>query len=220
MRNPRIVLGIYHCVPRLLLCALYAFKTFCFFRAKGNQQQIAVIYKYEFAGSNVHCRFLEIILLCVVVVQIKIEAINLESLVVKGIPLDHIKFSSCKKIRNLSLCRIYLENNHLEALISNIPLIENLALSNCNSLEKEHIKISSQHLKCFHYNRICSTFKVLIWPENLKNLRRRHLLLNWKHLKVNTDCKPEKEKESNLKDALMRIAPSLETLRINENVIF
>ncbi|XP_062082934.1 F-box/LRR-repeat protein At3g26922-like [Humulus lupulus] len=66
-----------------------------------------------------------------------------------------------------------------------------------------------------------STYKALIWPENLKNICR-YPLLNWKHLRVITNCcnpcKPENE--SDLKDALMWISPSLETLSINEKVIF
>ncbi|KAM6576181.1 hypothetical protein CsatB_028018 [Cannabis sativa] len=232
--------------------------------------------------------------------QIQVEATNLESLVVEGIyiPLNDINFSSCEKIRNLSLSTVYFENNHLssfEALISDFPLIENLALNNCNLLKLEHLKISSQHLKSFHlrnchYSRddgemmvvtiesapklayFCyegylnfsismesssnlvngeimirervrdygtiwfidmmnflvnlkcpwnivtlhvSTYEALICPPKLKNICR-YSVLNWKHLRVITYCPPEKELD--LKEALMWIAPSLETLSINEKV--
>ncbi|KAM6584166.1 hypothetical protein CsatB_011168 [Cannabis sativa] len=58
--------------------------------------------------------------------------------------------------------------------------------------------------------------KDLILSEDLKRLYRSPLL-NWKHLKIITDDKPQKE--SDLKDALMWISPSLETLSINENAI-
>ncbi|XP_062089018.1 putative F-box/FBD/LRR-repeat protein At4g13965 [Humulus lupulus] len=57
--------------------------------------------------------------------------------------------------------------------------------------------------------------KDLILSENFKKICRSPLL-NWKHLRVITD-KPERE--SNLKDSLMWISPSLETLSINGKVI-
>ncbi|XP_062091717.1 F-box/LRR-repeat protein At4g14103-like [Humulus lupulus] len=58
--------------------------------------------------------------------------------------------------------------------------------------------------------------KDLMLSENLKRLYRSPLL-KWKHLRVITDCKPKTE--SDLKDALMWISPSLETLSINEKII-
>ncbi|XP_030506129.2 putative FBD-associated F-box protein At5g22720 [Cannabis sativa] len=243
--------------------------------------------------------------------HIHVDAINLESLVLCGVSFDQIIVSSCKKIRNLSLTKFYgsiHQPSSFEALISNFPLIENLTLSYCNTLKSEDFKISSQHLKCFHFENfdylydggemkvvtiesapklayICyegdlnfrismksssplngkiiiretqidydaewfvnmliflvnlscswntvtlhvSTYKALIcpenlkslcsliWPENLKNLCSRDPLLKWKHLRVITN---ELGKESDLKDALMVIAPCLETLSINKKVIF
>ncbi|KAM6595322.1 hypothetical protein CsatA_005846 [Cannabis sativa] len=63
--------------------------------------------------------------------------------------------------------------------------------------------------------QVC-TSEALIWPENLKN-ECPYPLLNWKHLRVITDCKPEKEYV--LEDALMNLT-SLETLSINGKNIF
>ncbi|XP_060965775.1 F-box/FBD/LRR-repeat protein At3g26920-like [Cannabis sativa] len=266
------------------------------------------LYDYCFYGMNVQLqslslKFMELMFVDIddIEVQIEVEAINLESLVVDGIPLNRINFSSCKKIRDLSLpsSRDNSPLSSFEALISNIPLVENLALS-CNSSKSEHLKISSQHLKCFDFENRCYSynggemkvvtiesapklayisyqgnlnFKVsmessslvngkiiildaridydtkwfidllnffvnlsyswntvtlkvcnyesLIWPENLpKNLKNlfRYPLVSWKHLEVFTNYDPEKE--SDLKEALMWISPSLETLSINEKVIF
>uniref|UniRef100_A0A803PYY1 F-box domain-containing protein n=1 Tax=Cannabis sativa TaxID=3483 RepID=A0A803PYY1_CANSA len=61
------------------------------------------------------------------------------------------------------------------------------------------------------------SFKVLIMPEYLKRICHSSLL-NWKHLKINSDCKLVRE--SDLKDNLLRISSSLETLYINEKDIF
>ncbi|XP_062089016.1 F-box/LRR-repeat protein At3g26922-like [Humulus lupulus] len=58
--------------------------------------------------------------------------------------------------------------------------------------------------------------KDLILSDNFKRICRSPLL-NWKHLRVNTTCKPKNM--SDLKDALMWISPSLETLSINEKVL-
>uniref|UniRef100_A0A803R388 Uncharacterized protein n=1 Tax=Cannabis sativa TaxID=3483 RepID=A0A803R388_CANSA len=61
----------------------------------------------------------------------------------------------------------------------------------------------------------------LIWPENLpKNLKNliRYPLVNWKHLRLNIHFKLKYE--SDLKETLMWISPSLESLSINKNVIF
>ncbi|XP_062084216.1 uncharacterized protein LOC133790562 [Humulus lupulus] len=59
--------------------------------------------------------------------------------------------------------------------------------------------------------------KVLIVPENLKRMCP-FSSLNWKHLRVKTDRKPESE--SKLKESLMWISPTLETLCINEKELF
>ncbi|XP_060964945.1 F-box/LRR-repeat protein At3g26922-like [Cannabis sativa] len=217
--------------------------------------------------------------------QIQVDAINLESLVLENVLLD----------------KIYFRNNDMlsfDALISNIPPIENLTLRSCNT-KKKHLKISSQHLKFFHFHQSCSndchlnkvtiesapklayicyegspnfcismkssssingkieirgywqgnygikefigvlnflvnlsyswnivelfvgTEKALIWPINLpKNLKNlfRYPLLNWKRLRVITYVMPENE--SDLKEALMWISPSLESLSFNKKVIF
>ncbi|KAM6576437.1 hypothetical protein CsatB_028274 [Cannabis sativa] len=225
--------------------------------------------------------------------QIQVDAINLESLVLEGVLLD----------------KIYFRRNHIfEALTSNIPPIENFTLKFCDTLKIEHLKISSQHLKFFHFEHfehfeernfnnchlksvtiesapkltyICyegtpsfnisikshssilngkividmfwnwkrnydiegfidlmnilvnlsyswnfvelyvGDDKELIWPENLpKNLKNliRYPLVNWKHLRLNIHFKLKYE--SDLKETLMWISPSLESLSINKNVIF
>ncbi|XP_062085222.1 FBD-associated F-box protein At5g60610-like [Humulus lupulus] len=59
--------------------------------------------------------------------------------------------------------------------------------------------------------------EVLIVPENLKRICP-FSSLNWKHLRVKTDKKPKSE--SKLKESLMWISPTLETLCINEKEIF
>ncbi|XP_060959541.1 F-box/FBD/LRR-repeat protein At3g26920-like isoform X2 [Cannabis sativa] len=258
------------------------------------------LHDYKFLGIDSHHRLQSLSLKFMEIVfesfmndaQIQVEAMNLESLVVECNIFDMIDFSSCKKIRNLSLIDVYIGNEYLssfEALISNIPLIENLVLSKCDLLQSEHLTISSLHLKSFHIKNcdysddgdemkvvtiehasklayICYegnlNFTILMEPSNLlngkiiihkrledygakwfidmltflvnlscywnsvtlevancKNLNLcRYPLLNWKHLRVITDCKPEEE--SDLKEDLMWISPSLETLSINEKVIF
>ncbi|XP_060965774.1 F-box/LRR-repeat protein At3g26922-like [Cannabis sativa] len=226
----------------------------------------------------------------------KIEAINLESFVLVGAILDIVNLSNCKKITNLALS---IMNNHisssLEALISNLPLLENLTLTYDDNFKLGTLRIWSQHLKSLKistkindvgmmkvtiesapklayisyegntnfsismessnslngkivirwieeqgdYNRNwftnmrnflvnlnCSwnivtlhvpTYKARIRPENLKKTCH-YPLLNWKHLRVITDLKPERMYD--LKDALLWILPSLETLSINGNDIF
>ncbi|KAM6553805.1 hypothetical protein CsatB_014567 [Cannabis sativa] len=68
--------------------------------------------------------------------QIQVDVINLESLVLGGVLLD----------------KIYFRKNYIfEALTSNIPPIKNLILRMCNTLKTKHLRISSQHLKFFHF---------------------------------------------------------------------
>ncbi|XP_060964944.1 F-box/FBD/LRR-repeat protein At2g04230-like [Cannabis sativa] len=254
--------------------------------------------KFQFVQSSI-LKFMEFtfeMLSFSYALRIEVDAINLESLVLNGVPLDRINLSSCKKITSLALFDCYCKKNHpssLEILISNLPLLENLTLSYFNLLHWEYIEYPSQHMRsssrkpyddgvmnvvtikptskltyfCYEgninfsisvessnslYGKIVihdrpqkdydtnwfidminflvnlkcswnmvtlhvSTYKALIWPENLKNICR-YPLLNWKHLGVITNCDPEKEIE--LKDALMWISPSLESLSINEKVLF
>ncbi|KAM6546965.1 hypothetical protein CsatB_027701 [Cannabis sativa] len=117
--------------------------------------------EYEFLGIDVLYRLQSLSLKFMEIIfknlgdytQIQVEAINLESLVVEGITFDRIDFSSCKKIKNLSLTDVYIGKEHLlsfEDLISNNSLIENLALRNSGSLQPKQLTISSQHLKSFH----------------------------------------------------------------------
>ncbi|XP_060967092.1 putative F-box/LRR-repeat protein At4g15060 [Cannabis sativa] len=62
--------------------------------------------------------------------------------------------------------------------------------------------------------------KALIFPKNLKRMFEnwkctcRFPMVNWEHLRVFTECKGEEESE--LRDALMWIFPSLKTLSIGE----
>ncbi|XP_060965762.1 FBD-associated F-box protein At4g10400-like [Cannabis sativa] len=61
-------------------------------------------------------------------------------------------------------------------------------------------------------------YEALIWPKKLKRVCRSPLL-NWKHLRVITnDSNPERI--SDLKNSLMWISPSLETLFIDNKQIF
>ncbi|KAM6595344.1 hypothetical protein CsatA_005868 [Cannabis sativa] len=84
--------------------------------------------------------------------ELEVEAINLESLVIIYHSSERINFSSCKKIRNLSLTN-YAEcyQPSLEDLISSIPLLENFTLINQSS-SADCLRISSQHLKSFTYD--------------------------------------------------------------------
>uniref|UniRef100_A0A803PZR3 F-box domain-containing protein n=1 Tax=Cannabis sativa TaxID=3483 RepID=A0A803PZR3_CANSA len=74
--------------------------------------------------------------------ELQVEAINLESLVLCGSSVHNINLSACKKIRNLSF---YDTSYHckpsLNALISQIPLLENLTLVTKEKY-KDHVKIS------------------------------------------------------------------------------
>ncbi|KAM6596081.1 hypothetical protein CsatA_006605 [Cannabis sativa] len=82
--------------------------------------------------------------------ELQVEAINLESLVLCGASVHNINLSACKKIRNLSF---YDTSYHckpsLSALISQIPLLENLTLVTKEKY-KDHVKISGQ-LKSFNF---------------------------------------------------------------------
>ncbi|KAM6553803.1 hypothetical protein CsatB_014565 [Cannabis sativa] len=82
---------------------------------------------------------------------VKFEAINLETLLLHRVSLDNYNFTSCKKIRNLSLVDCSESDRPiLEDLISSNPLLENLTLKSCTS-DLDHLKISGQHLKCFSF---------------------------------------------------------------------
>ncbi|XP_030493087.2 putative F-box/LRR-repeat protein At4g15060 isoform X2 [Cannabis sativa] len=231
-------------------------------------------------------KFLQIQLTKDIVEQIRVA--NLESLELFGVYFGTINRSVCKTIRNLSLNCDWgpEESSSLEYLISNLPLLENLTLSNWYGLGMNHIKISSKQLKRFELNNpftdemtvviesapklesFCYTGNIkfsismvessnllngtfiildrqgnydgnwfiglmnfflnlkccwntisldvdsveaLLVPESLKNICRSPLV-NWEHLRVVTECKPEME--SDLRDALMWVSPSLKTLSI------
>ncbi|XP_062115759.1 F-box/FBD/LRR-repeat protein At1g51370-like isoform X2 [Humulus lupulus] len=86
------------------------------------------------------------------VVVERIEAINLESLELYSVSFDRINLSKCKAIRNLLLACDWEteESSSLEHLISNLPLLEDLTLSNEYGMSLKRVKISSQHLKRFY----------------------------------------------------------------------
>ncbi|KAM6570527.1 hypothetical protein CsatB_018512 [Cannabis sativa] len=82
----------------------------------------------------------------------QIEAVNLESLILKGVYFDKVNLSACKAITNLTLnCDWRMnDSSSVEYLISNLPLLENFTLEDYNkSVGLKHIKISSQSLKRF-----------------------------------------------------------------------
>ncbi|KAM6570483.1 hypothetical protein CsatB_018468 [Cannabis sativa] len=221
-------------------------------------------------------------------IGVEIECINLESLTLQGFIFDKINLSSCSKaIRNISLtCFWGAVSSSLEHLISSLPLLENLTLSNWHPWKLKHIKISSQTLKSFNLNHSDSeeeltvliesapkltsfcyngnfklsvsmvescnllngTFilannydinwfvsmvnfllnlncswkrvslhvdsdKALILPKDLKRLHCPPLI-NCEHLRVFTKCKLARE--SDLRDVLLSVCPSLKTLSIAE----
>ncbi|XP_062082925.1 F-box/LRR-repeat protein At3g26922-like [Humulus lupulus] len=158
--------------------------------------------------------------------------------------LDHLKIS-CQHLKSLSFERMCRSCGLIHVTIVSAPRLEyfcykghigcSISIESSNTLDGKiviHDKKLNYDIKWFTnmmnflVKLNCSwnivtlhvhTYKALMWPENLKNICR-YPLLNWKHLKVITDCKPERESE--LKDALLWISPSLETLSINEKVIF
>ncbi|XP_062118273.1 F-box/LRR-repeat protein At3g26922-like [Humulus lupulus] len=107
--------------------------------------------------QSLSLKFLKIKLTKDMVEQIKV--INLESLKLKGVSFKKINISVCKAIRILSLnCDGWggmEESSSLEYLISNLPLLENLTLSDCHKCRLKHIKISSQHLKSLSLSNPC-----------------------------------------------------------------
>ncbi|KAM6570491.1 hypothetical protein CsatB_018476 [Cannabis sativa] len=110
-------------------------------------------YKLDIRSSSL--KFLVIRLEKFHVLEVKqIEAINLESLELVGVPIDKLNLSVCKAIKNLSItCDWNIEeSSSLEYLISSLPLLENFTLGNCEKNNLGHIKILSQHMKSFNVN--------------------------------------------------------------------
>ncbi|XP_062115755.1 putative F-box/LRR-repeat protein At4g15060 [Humulus lupulus] len=251
---------------------------------------------HEIQIHSLSLKFLEIEHIWGVVEHI--EAKNLESLELFGVCFNKANLSACKAIRDLSLtCDWGMDESSLEYFISNLPLLENLTLSNWYEFRLDRIKISSQHLKRFNLDNSASyiddddemtviiesapklesfcykgsiklsismvestnllngTFiilkrqqnydanwfinmmnfllnlncswntvslhvgsvEALIVPESVKRVCRSPLVY-WEHLKVFTECKPERE--SALRDALLWISPSLKTLSIAKGIYF
>ncbi|KAM6584191.1 hypothetical protein CsatB_011193 [Cannabis sativa] len=85
--------------------------------------------------------------------SLQVEAINLESLVLRSGCFKDINLSACMAIRNLSLsnCKWGMtDQSSFEDFILNLPLLEDLTLENVYCMSGlEHLKISNQHLKCF-----------------------------------------------------------------------
>ncbi|PON70275.1 F-box domain containing protein [Parasponia andersonii] len=116
---------------------------------------------------------------------LKVETINLQSLICGGYCEDTMNLSACKAIRSLSLFDVMLDDKSLEDLIFGFPLLESLTLTRC--------------------------FKALIVPEKLRKICSSPWP-NLKYLKVMTYCALKKKRE--LRDALCWVSPSLETLVI------
>ncbi|XP_062118275.1 F-box/FBD/LRR-repeat protein At1g16930-like [Humulus lupulus] len=250
---------------------------------------------YQLQLHSSSLKFLEITLTESTYIVKRIGAINLESFELCGVPFDKIDISECKAIKSLSLaCDWGMEESPpLEYLISSLPLLEDLTLTNEYGLSLKRIKISSQHLKSFKLNNcifndkvsviiesapklesfyyrgdinfaismdsssnlLNGTFKIFNWlvnydeiwfikminfllnlncswsvislqvnsenalilPEDLKRICRSPLV-NWEHLRVLTTCKPERE--SDLRESLQWISPSLKTLSIAKGTCF
>uniref|UniRef100_A0A803Q0E4 F-box domain-containing protein n=1 Tax=Cannabis sativa TaxID=3483 RepID=A0A803Q0E4_CANSA len=115
------------------------------------------LYRYEFLHIDGKLRLLSLSLKflelehTINVDDIKVEAINLESLVLRGASVCNINFSACKKIRNLLLDDTSDEFEPLlHTLLANNPLLENLTLI-FHHLHENHLKISGKELKSFNF---------------------------------------------------------------------
>lgn len=82
---------------------------------------------------------------------IKIDAVNLRSFFYGGGQCTcHFDFTSCKKIKYLSLAgACFHPDNDFASLISGLPVLESLALS-----ESEVIDIRNEHLKMLYYDYV------------------------------------------------------------------
>ncbi|GMN31406.1 hypothetical protein TIFTF001_049680, partial [Ficus carica] len=91
--------------------------------------------------SSLSIKFMEIATDCKTV---RVEATNVESLVYSGFCAD-VNLSACKAIKSLSLLTNRLNDQSLEDIIFELPLLETLNLSRCYELR--YIKICGHHLK-------------------------------------------------------------------------
>ncbi|XP_062091716.1 F-box/FBD/LRR-repeat protein At2g26030-like [Humulus lupulus] len=160
--------------------------------------------------------------------------------------LEHIKISN-QRLRSLNLKnRWYTKDDYeMNVIIESAPQLVSfcyegninfsISTESSNLLNGKFI-ILPQHdnydanwftsLMNFLLNLNCSwnivtlhvmSDKVIILPKKFKRMCQSPLL-NWKHLSVITDQKPERE--SDLEDVLIWISLSLETLSINGKIIF
>ncbi|KAM6570487.1 hypothetical protein CsatB_018472 [Cannabis sativa] len=107
-------------------------------------------HKLHIHSDSLALKFLEVVVSDNIVVE-SIEVVNLESMRLVGVPFEKINLMVCKRIRTLWLgCDFNMnELSSLEYLISNLPLLEDLTLSNDQCLGLKRIKISSESLKSF-----------------------------------------------------------------------
>ncbi|KAM6570485.1 hypothetical protein CsatB_018470 [Cannabis sativa] len=106
-------------------------------------------HKLHIHSDSLALKFLEIVVDDNLVERI--EVVNLESLRLSCVSFDKINLSVCKRIRIFRLdCDYDMKDlSSLEYLISNLPLLEDLTLSNDECLALKLIYISSESLKSF-----------------------------------------------------------------------
>ncbi|XP_059318588.1 FBD-associated F-box protein At3g52670-like [Lycium ferocissimum] len=104
-----------------------------------------------------------------------LETNLLRELVLTGCDLMHLSVSTshvvnCHSLRKLSLCRVHLDENMLQTLLTSCPLIVNLVIDQCLRLKKLELrnlqKIRSLTIKIIMYQRIL----VKIQAPNLEHL--------------------------------------------------
>ncbi|EXB55871.1 Putative FBD-associated F-box protein [Morus notabilis] len=81
--------------------------------------------------------------------ELQVEAINLQTLVLRAL-YHGLNLCECSAVRTLSIHSIpNMRGESLEAIISKLPLLEDLSLRHCDLLR--HFKISSKSLKSFTF---------------------------------------------------------------------
>ena len=108
----------------------------------------------------------------------EVEAMNLESFAYNGGTFYcDLNLPSCETLRYISLSNLKFEDEWLEDLISELPLLESLSLCNCKF---SYIDIWSEHLKHFVFrgNKSCHLLEAKIHAPNLVSFSFEGFLLS------------------------------------------
>ncbi|GER44218.1 F-box/RNI-like superfamily protein [Striga asiatica] len=101
--------------------------------------------------------------------SIVFEAETLEELHLKRCRIESVEKVLSWRLRNLSFCKVDIEEEHLQKIMSRCPLIEHLAFDTCHGFTT--IEVQNNNLKHFEYLEGNVDVTIKIYAPNVESIR-------------------------------------------------